>query len=143
MRPRWNLLLATAVLLPLAACAPQREFSAPAPAGALRCAVEEAEARGYFVQEGGVETGSVRLGQIPPGTPERGPEETAEPELGEVATTDYSEIPIESQLRVWEADGRLHVEILSRRPQTVVAEIGGDVEDHARNLLLLCGAAQG
>lgn len=123
-----------------AGCGGLPSYSAPAPAGALRCAVGEAEELGYRRLEGDAEAGAVRMGKAIPPPPGRDPLEP-ERELGETVLTDYEEIPLQSQIRVSHAEGRLRVEVLSEREPDPATRRTGDASADAQRILASCTTA--
>jgi hypothetical protein len=131
---RWLL-----VPLMLAGCAGPSRFSAPAPQGALDCALREAKKLGYQPVEGTVENGMVLVGirvaprpvvsvRTRPGTE------------GEIATTDFSQIPWDGQLRLREGDGLLRIEVIAERDLNGQPEGTATTADDGRQILALCSA---
>lgn len=129
---RW--LLAT---LLLAACRGPQRFSAPAPDGALECALREAQKRDYQIAEGRVEDGAVLVGiRIAP-RPIISIRDQPGVE-GEVVTTDYARIPWDGQLRLRQGRGRLAVEVISERNLKSQPAGTATTADDGRQILALC-----
>jgi hypothetical protein len=132
---------ATPLVVALAVgCGRTQEFSAPAPAGALACAVREAERIGYERLEGTAEAGVVRLGRHvppPPGTEPIPPEF----QLRDVPGTHLVEGRFESQIRVLERRGRLHVQVVAERPRADADPETVDAARDARQIVALCAPA--
>ena len=106
--------------LTLAACAGPQRFSAPAPDGALECALREAQHLGYQQVEGKVEDGMVLVGRR--------------------IATDYSQIPWDGQLRLRQGDGRLRIEVISDRNLNGQPPGTATTADDGRQILALCSA---
>lgn len=125
-------------LVLLAGCGRSADFSGPAPAGALRCAVEHGLAAGYEVTEGTVEGRSVRLAQRlgPPPAEARAPR--AQPELGDVVLRNEEERPVENQLAVAESGGRLTVNVIGLTDEGVRVGPGSNALDQAQSIIALC-----
>jgi len=128
------------LLLVLGGCGRTSDFSGPAPAGALRCALEHGLSAGYEVIEGREEDRFLRLAQRLPGPPaeERVVERT--PGLGDVVLRNPADIPVENQIEVREAAGRLHITVLGINHAGVRVGPGSNAEDQARTILALCTA---
>ena len=125
--------------LTLAACAGPQRFSAPAPDGALACALREAQHLGYQQVEGKVEDGMVLVGRRIAPRPEIAIRDRPGEE-GKVATTDYSQIPWDGQLRLRQGDGRLRIEVISDRNLNGQPPGTGTTADDGRQILALCSA---
>jgi hypothetical protein len=134
---RW----ATPLVVALAVgCSRPPEFSAPAPAGALACAVQEAERIGYERLEGTAEAGVVRMGRHVPPPPAT---ESIPPEfqLRDVQGTDLLEGRFETQIRMRESRGRLHVQVAAERPRRDADPETVDAARDARQIIALCAPA--
>ena len=130
---RW---MAPMVVLGVVACRGPEQYSAPAPVGALACAVREAEQMGYRRLEGGEERGSVRIGRYIAPPPGREPTDPAV-RLSDRQGPRLAE-PFESQLRVSERDGQLRIAILTeQRTPRGTSDPGGPAGD-ARQILVRC-----
>lgn len=130
---RW---MAPIVVLGLAGCRGPEQYSAPAPAGALACAVREAERIGYRRLEGGEERGAVRIGRYIAPPPAREPTDPAV-RLSDRQGPRVAE-PFESQLRVSERDGMLRIAILTERRTGGEAPDPGGPAGDARQILVRC-----
>jgi hypothetical protein len=123
--------------LTLAACAGPQRFSAPAPDGALECALREAQHLGYQTVEGRVQDGMVLVGRgiapRPTSTTRNQPGQE-----GKVVTTDYSRIPWDGQLRLRQGDGLLRIEVISERDLSGQPPGTATTADDGRQLLALC-----
>ena len=126
-----------AVVVLAAGCRGPEQYSAPAPAGSVACAVREAEQMGYRRLEGREDRGAVRIGRYIAPPPAREP---ADPEvrLSDRQGPRIRQGPFESQLRVSERDGLLRIAILSDyRSPGDAPDPGGPAGD-ARQLLVKC-----
>lgn len=131
---RW---IAPIVVLGIAGCRGPEQYSAPAPAGAVECALREAEQMGYRRLEGGEDRGAVRIGRYIAPPPAREPTDPAV-RLSDRQGPRLSDGPFESQLRVSERDGNLRIAILSEaRSQGAAPDPGGPAGD-ARQILARC-----
>ncbi|HET8656656.1 MAG TPA: hypothetical protein VFL93_14135 [Longimicrobiaceae bacterium] len=127
----------------LAACARPKEFVAPAPAGAVSCAVREAEHLGYTRIAGEPGDAFVRMGiRIPP-PPAQGP--AAPPPLDGPSSVappparGKKEIPpLQDQLLFREQDGKLHVQVVSVSSSGQSIAPSQDAVDHAQMVLARC-----
>lgn len=132
-----KILRAVAIGLVVGACGRSGELSAPAPAGALQCALDEAEQMGYERITGRAARGAIRLSQ----RLEEEPAEQADPQdllgLDEIRPV-LQNRPVENQLLVREADGRLWIDVLGVNSEGREIRGGADAEDHARMLLVQC-----
>jgi hypothetical protein len=125
--------IAPVLLLAAAGCRGPQQFSAPAPAGSVACAVRRAEQMGYRRIDGRDEDGVVRVGRYIPPAPTRDPRDPMNPSRN--VTT------FESQLRITERNGNLRVAILA-------ASRGGEIdpggaEGAARQILAECSTHAG
>ena len=127
------------VPLTLAACAGPQRFSAPAPAGALDCALRQAQHLGYQTVEGRVEDGMVLVGRRIAPRPELSVGNQPGQE-GKIATTDYSRIPWDGQLRLRQGDGQLRIEVISERNLNGQPSGTATTADDGRQLLALCSS---
>lgn len=124
-------------LLVLTACTGPARFSAPAPEGALDCALREAKQRGYQPVEGSVENGMVLVGIRTAPRPDD--DIRTRPEvIGDVATTDYAKVPRDGQLRLRQGHGMLRIEVISERNLSGRPEGTATTADDGRQLLALC-----
>lgn len=105
---RWSV---PVLLLGLAACRGPQTFSAPAPAGAVECAVREAEENGYRRITGQAETGVVRMGRFIPDRPGREPI-GPDVRVGDRTDPRLREGDFEAQLRISHRRGRLRVAVI-------------------------------
>lgn len=104
--------------LTLAACAGPQRFSAPAPDGALDCALREAQHLGYQAVEGSVKDGMVLVGRP--------------------ITTGDARIPWDGQLRLRQGDGLLRIEVISER--SLSGQPSATAADDGRQILALCSS---
>lgn len=133
-------ILLTGLALAVAGCARERGYSAPAPPGALDCAVSRAEELGYQRMAGGAEEGFVRMSQrLEPVAPEPpdGPDALSGPDR---AGPDRPEAPVENQLVLSHAEGRLSVQVVD--VEDGAAEVPGrsDAITHAQIILTACSS---
>jgi hypothetical protein len=123
----------------LAGCGRTGELSAPAPAGALQCAVEAAEQMGYERITGGAARGAIRVSQ----RLEPAPAQAADPQdllgLDEIRPV-VRNPQVENQLVLREAGGRLRIEVLGVNREGREIRGGADADDHARIILVQCSA---
>ena len=124
------------VLLGIVGCRGPEQYSAPAPAGALACAVRVAGEMGYRRLEGDAERGSVRMGRYIPPTPAREPTDPA------ATLSDRQGVNVddtfETQLRLTERDGTLRIALLTeQRTPRGTSDPGGPRGD-ARQILVRC-----
>ena len=129
------LLLACAAL---AACRGPREYSAPAPAGALDCALREAQDIGYQRMEGGRDRGLIRVSQRveDPPTIRR---EQPDPLSGREDVRPIIENrPFENQLLFREDGGRLRIQIVGLTRDGAQIDAGADADSHAQRILAAC-----
>jgi hypothetical protein len=131
---RW---IAPIVVLGLVGCRGPEQYSAPAPAGSVACAVREAEQMGYRRLEGGEERGSVRVGRYIAPPPAREPTDPAV-RLSDRQGPRLSDGPFESQLRISERDGSLRIAILSEARSPGGAPDPGGPAGDARQILVRC-----
>lgn len=137
---RWQI----AALTVLAGCAGQQQFSSPAPASSLECAIGEAEEMGYRRLSSSRRMG-VRLGKYVPDDPAREQRDRMSPtgtdrDLGNDVLRGDDGGPLESQFRVWHDRGQLRFEILSEREgPSVETQVTGDASEDAQKILALCG----
>jgi hypothetical protein len=123
-------------VLGMVGCRGPEQYSAPAPAGAVACAVREAEQMGYRRLEGGEERGSVRIGRYIAPPPGREPTDPAV-RLSDRQGPRLAD-PFESQLRVSERDGILRIAVLTEaRSGGGTPDPGGPAGD-ARQILVRC-----
>lgn len=128
------------IILILAACGGRtREYAGPAPAGAMECAIREAEKLGYRRMEGSSEDQVVRVSQRLDRTPA---DELAPPDRrpgrdqGEPLAADR---PTENQLRLREGRGRLRVQVLSVVESSLRTGVAASTaDDHARIIVARC-----
>jgi hypothetical protein len=136
----------TYLLVPvaLAACARPKEFVAPAPAGAVDCAVREAEHLGYTRIAGEPGDPFVRMGILIPPPPAQGP--AAPPPMDGPSSVvaparEKKEIPpLQDQLLFREQDGKLHVQVVSVSSSGQSVAPPRDAIDHAQMVLARCTA---
>lgn len=134
---RWTTPLVAAAL---AGCAsPLLQFSAPASAGSLHCAVREAEEMGYQRLEGAAEEGVVRLGRHIPPPPAREPTDPAV-RLSDRQGPRPVEGPFETQIRVSERRGQLRVAVLTAPDSDAAQRDPGGPAGDARMILAACSA---
>ena len=128
------------VLAPLG-CRGPRQFSGPAPAGALDCALRQAEEIGYRRLDGRAEAGVVRLGRHIPPPPGREPTDP-EIRLSDVTGPRLAQGEFESQIRVSVRRGQLRVAVLSEpEPDAATRAAGaGDATGDAQQILAECVA---
>jgi hypothetical protein len=126
-------------LLALAACGRTADFSGPAPAGAMQCALEHAIVAGYVSVEGGVDRGFLRLAQAIPEASQRDRPEP-DPDLGDVVLRAPRQIPVENQLEIREEREMLRISVIGLPDEGVRVGPGGNAEDHARTILAHCTA---
>lgn len=132
----WRATAASLVLL-LAACGGPREYSAPAPAGALQCALEEAEELGYERMSGEPDEAYVRVGQrVDPPLAVR-PTQPPPPAGPDGARPAAGDAPDSNQLLLREEGGMLRIEVLHADGH---AGIGSDADGHAQMILAACTA---
>ena len=130
------------VVMALAGCAsPLLQFSAPAAAGALDCAIREAEEMGYRRLEGEMEQGAVRLGRFIPPPPAREPTDPAV-RLSDRQGARAVEGPFETQIRVSERRGQLRVAVLTAPDSDAAQRDPGGPAGDARMILAECGDGQ-
>jgi hypothetical protein len=127
------------VPLTLAACAGPQRFSAPAPDGALDCALRQAQQLGYQAVEGSVEDGMVLVGRRVAPRPETAADERPGQE-GKIVTTNYSQIPWDGQLRLRQGGGQLRIEVISDRNLSGQPPGTATTADDGRQLLALCSS---
>lgn len=133
---------AAALALLLAGCGGPREYAAPAPAGALRCALEEAEELGYERMSGEPAEAYVRVSQRADPPPGLRLEERPPPAGPEDVRPVAQEAPIYNQLLLREEDGMLRIGVLhtdaSGEALDGNAGLGSDAEGHAQMILAAC-----
>ncbi len=136
--------VAAGLALLLAACGTPREYAAPAPAGALDCALREVEELGYERMSGEPGEAYVRVSQRvdpPPGIRlEERPPPPGPDDVRPVVET----AAIYNQLMLREDDGMLRIEVLHNAesgpaPEREV-EIGADADAHAQIILAACSS---
>jgi hypothetical protein len=120
-----------------AACARPIEYSAPAPAGVLACALEQAEQLGYERITGRAERQAIRVSQRiepPPGTLADPQDLIGPDEIRPVLRNP----PYENQLLLREGGGRLRVQVVSMDVRGEQVEAGRDAVEHAQMILVRC-----
>lgn len=125
--------------LALIGCRGPRQFSAPAPPGALDCALREAEEVGYRRLDGRREAGVVRLGRHIPPPPGREPTDP-ELRLSDVTGPRLPQGQFESQIRISVRRGQLRIAVLSEpEPDAATRRAGaGDATGDAQQILVEC-----
>ena len=126
------------LLLPLiGACGGPPGYSAPAPAGALDCALREALDLGYRRMEGGAGEGMARVSQRPDPRPGEGAVQP-DPSPGTGQRLEEESRPEENHLLFREEGGRLHVQVLGVAEGSPVAREAPAADAHARLILATC-----
>jgi hypothetical protein len=129
---------AVCLILLLGACRGPEEYSAPAPAGALDCALREAREMGYSRMTGEPEEDYVRVSQrtdLPLEIRPEGRDPLPGPEAVRPA---HNEEPMFNELMLREDGGRLRIQIVGRLEGGEVIEAGRDAESHAQRILAAC-----
>lgn len=121
----------------LGGCGREADFSGPAPAGALECALAHARAAGYDTAAGSIDDGFLRLTQRVPAGPATPPPEPR-PDLGDVVLSPSEEDRVENELIVEVVRGRLHIGVLGVAETGAEVAAGSSAQDHARTILALC-----
>lgn len=136
----WKPVLMIALVLATGGCARPRVYSAPAPAGALDCALREALDLGYQRMTGEPQEGYIRVAQrIEPSQLARRREADPLPGSDRVLP-DASDAPVENQLAFQERRGQLRIQVVSvtRAGEAVAPQ--HDAEAHAQIILATCSA---
>jgi hypothetical protein len=134
MRTRFLVLLLAAGA---AGCARPVEYAAPAPAGALTCAVEQAQQLGYERVTGRAERQAIRVSQRiePPPATAADPQDLIGPdEIRPVLRNP----PHENQLLLRHDRGQLRIEVVSVDERGAEVEAGRDAVEHAQMILVRC-----
>lgn len=121
----------------LAACSRPPSYAAPAPAGAVECALREAIDLGYRRMEGGADEGFARVSQRPDPPPGEGTA-SVDPPPGTGRRLEEEDRPAENQLIFREQGGRLHIEVVSFAEGRVVETPMPTADAHARRILATC-----
>jgi hypothetical protein len=137
MKSRISVSVWVPVLLVLAGCGRTADFSGPAPAGAMQCALEHAIAAGYERIEGSVETGFLRMSQRLPQSPADVLPEP-QPDLGRAVLRDPTALPVENHLEIRQERGTLRITVLGLNNEGARTEAGTNAEDQARTMIALC-----
>lgn len=122
-----------------AGCARPREYAAPAPEGALQCALREAEELGYVRMSGEPGEDFVRVSQRvdPPPSLDLA-ERPPLPGLDATRPVAQDE-PIHNELLLREADGMLRIEVLhAREGDESPDRDGSEADGHAQIILTTC-----
>lgn len=120
-------------------CSKPPQYVAPAPEGAVECALEEALSLGYRRMEGRPDDRVVRVSQRPEerpgvGTPEGAPARRIGARPDAVAT----EREEENQLLFRHERGRLHVQVVSVARESPTTDPAPTADAHARRILAAC-----
>jgi hypothetical protein len=137
MKHRAPLCVVLPLALVLGACGRTADFSGPAPAGAMQCALEHAIAAGYERIEGSVEQGFLRMSQRLPQAPADALPEP-DPALGDVVLRGATALPVENQLEIRQERGILRLTVLGVNDPGARTGVGSNAEDQARTILALC-----
>jgi hypothetical protein len=125
------------VLPLLAACNQPAQYTAPAPAGAVECALREALDLGYRRMEGGADDPVVRVSQRPDDPPGTGGA-SAEPPPVTGQRPEEEPRPEENQLIFREEGGRLHIQVVSLAEGSPTQTPMPAADAHARRILATC-----
>lgn len=126
--------------LPLvAACNRPPQYVAPAPAGAVDCALREALDLGYRRMEGGGDERVVRVSQRPDPRPGEGAVDP-DPSPGTGDRLEEDDRPDENQLIFREEGGRLHIQVVSLAEGSPTTTPMPAADAHARRILATCAA---
>lgn len=123
----------------LAACSRPPQYVAPAPEGAVDCALQEAIEMGYRRMEGGGDASLVRVSQRPDPRPGEGtaPADPA-PGTGQRLEVTEEDRPEENQLIFRHENGRLHIQVVSLAEGRPVERPMPAADSHARRILAAC-----
>ena len=127
-------IVAVGLALLLAACGRTREFAGPAPAGALDCALREAQGMGYSRKEGANASDYVRVSQqveLPQEMRPEGRDPLPGPDAVRPVT---SEREMPNELIVREVRGQLRIQVVGR----LDGDGGTEAESHAQRILAAC-----
>ena len=124
--------------LPLmAACTQPPQYVAPAPAGAVECALREAIDLGYRRMEGAADDPVVRVSQRPDDPPGAGGA-SLDPPPGTGRRLEEEARPEENQLIFREEGGRLHIQVVSLAEGSPTRTPMPAADAHARRILATC-----
>lgn len=130
--------VAVCLLLLLAACRGPREYAAPAPAGALDCALRQARDMGYNRMEGANAPDYVRVSQRVDLANDALPQ-TGDPRTGpDVVRPRASDEPRYNELIMREDGGRLRIQIVPPPPGARTEEVGRTADGDAQRILAAC-----
>ena len=129
---------AVGLVLLLAACGRTREYVAPAPAGALDCALREAREMGYSRMEGANAENFVRVSQRVELPQEHRPE-GRDPLPGPDAVRPvHRDQPMYNELILREERGQLRIQVVGQVRGTAPVPADRDAEGHAQRILAAC-----
>lgn len=124
--------------LMMAACSRPPQYIAPAPEGALECAVSHALDMGYRRMEGEAEAGVVRVSQrVDPLTQLPAVAEPT-PATGERLEPEEDQRKDENHLIFRQEGGRLHIQIVSIAEDRPTKMPAPAADEHARRILAAC-----
>jgi hypothetical protein len=129
---------AVVVGLFLAGCGRAADFSGPAPAGALECALAHGRAAGYELIEGNPQRNMIRLAQRLPPAPAEDRRLRPEPSLGDAVLVDGGRHPVENQIVARVSRGQLQLTLIGAADGGARDGAGSNAEDQARTMLALC-----
>ncbi len=122
-----------------AGCARPREYAAPAPEGALQCALQEAEELGYVRMSGEPGEDFVRGSQRVDPPPSLDLAERPPPPGPEDIRPVPRDEPVHNELLLRAADGMLRIEVLqTREGDEELARDGSEADGHAQIILTTC-----
>lgn len=125
------------LLLFATACRGPAQYVAPAPAGAIDCALREAEDLGYRRMEGGGDQSILRVSQRPDPPPGEGGVDP-DPAPGTGQRLEDESRPGENQLVFREEGGRLHIQVVSQAEGGPTTTAMPTADAHARRILAAC-----